>query len=48
MAKIKKSIVFKYFSKSDTTEDFVCQVEVHEGICNAKIGKKPSNATKHS
>jgi len=47
MAKIKKSTVFKYFSKSDATEDFVCQVEVNEGICNVKIGKKNFNLKRH-
>jgi len=47
MATIKKSTVFKYFSKSDATEDFVCQVEVNEGICNAKIGKKTFNLKRH-
>ena len=47
MSKTKKSAVLKYFSKSDTTEAFVCQVEVNEGICNAKIGQKTFNLKRH-
>ena len=47
MAKVKQSAVFKYFSKSDTTKYFICQVKVVEGICNAKIGEKTFNLKRH-
>ena len=47
MAKVKQSAVFKYFSKSDTTKYFICQVKVGEGICNVKIGEKTFNLKRH-
>ena len=47
MAKTKQSVVFKYFSKCDTTQYFICRVKVGEGICNVKIGKKTFNLNRH-
>ena len=47
MVKVKQSAVFKYFSKSDTTKYFICQVKVGEDICNAKIDEKTFNLKRH-
>ena len=47
MIKTKLLVVFKYFSKCDATQYFVCQVKLSKGICNAKIGEKTFNLKKH-
>ena len=47
MAKTKQSVVFKYFSKCDTTQYFICQVKVGGGNCNVKIGKKTFKLRRH-